>query len=208
MPAVDVICINHNIEYGVMYFQIKATLSGREDVYGLKYFSYDENYVCTGSKRFGYNCHIIKANDYTNRDLLIGYICIEYKMRDSNNIIINIQKSFLLLPNTNFFPTIQQNDLTFYSYKANPHKTIITFDTNTGMIYKIRFSERYKNIPIININIYYKADKLHDALPPPPMIGQLVPAAAPSAQPAADAAAQQKYLIMKMKYLNLKKQIN
>ena len=203
MPAVDVICINHNLDRGVKYFQIKATQSDRVDVYGLKYFSYKENYVCTGSKRFGYNCHIIKAIDNTNKDLLIGYICIEYNMSNYNNIKINSSKSFLLLPDTQFKPTtIEQNDWTFYSYRDNPHKAIITF--NPEMVNKISFYDFYKDKPIINniisnpisLDIDYDAIKSRKALPPPPMMGNLGPAAA---------AAQQKYFIMKMKYLNLKK---
>jgi hypothetical protein len=205
MPAVDVLCIHHAIDKGVKYFQIKATQSDRENVYGLKYFSYNENYICTGSKRFGYNCHIIKAIDNTNKDLLVGYICIEYNMVDYNNIKIDSKKSFLLLPNTEFNPNIQQNDLTFYNYIINPiysNKAIITF--NPEMVNKIRFSDFYKDKPIINkiisnpisLDIDYDAIKPLDVLPPPPMMGNLGPAAA--------AAAQQKYFIMKMKYLNLK----
>jgi hypothetical protein len=224
MPAVDVLCIHHTLKDGVKYFQIKATLSNTTDIYGLKYFSYKDNYVCTGSKRFGYNCHIIKAIDNANKDLLVGYICIEYKMVDYNNIKIDIKKSFLLLPNINFTPNIQQNDLTFYSYTDNPHKAIITF--NKEMVNKISFSDFYKDKPIINniisnsisLDIDYDATKPRNELSHPPMMRNLgieldaaLPAAAVFAfasEAAAAAAAQQKYFIMKMKYLNLKKKLN
>jgi hypothetical protein len=212
MPVVDVVCINNHNNNGVNYFQIKATQSDSTDIYGFKYFSFDNNYVCVGSKRFGYNCHVIKANDKTNKDLLIGYICIEYNMTDDykNTIKLDVQKSFLLLPNTQFIPTEEQNNWTFYSYTYNPNKAILTF--NPIMVRKISFSDFYRTAPTINniitdiisLNIDYDVIKVYNEPPDAPNFA----AAAPAAQSAADAAAQQKYLIMKMKYLNLKKQIN
>ena len=226
MPAVDVLCIHHTLKKGVKYFQIKATQSDARALGGLKYFNFTDgtlNHIFIGSKRFGHNCHVIIATDDTNRDLLIGYICIEYNMTANNKIKIDIKNSILLLPNTTFEPNIQQNNLTFYSYIINPvypNKAIITF--NSEMVKKISFSDFYNDKQIINkiisnpisLDIDYDAIKPLDALPPPPMMGNLGPApaaaaagasaAAAAGASAAAVAAQQKYFIMKMKYLNLK----
>lgn len=195
MPAVDVVCINkHN--NGVNYFQIKTSVDTL-DFHGCKYFSYAENYVCVGSKRFGYNCHIIRADDEKNKDLLVGYICIKYKESSMNNIRIDVRESFLLLPNLKYKPlTRLQETFTFYNYKSDPKcldKNII--EINTLMVNKITFLEKYINDDnikqkinnTINLNIIYDANKIREGQEPPAQLRSM-----------------QKYLIMKMKYLNLK----
>jgi hypothetical protein len=199
MPAIDVVCINNHKETGVNYFQIKTTIS---DKYyeNYKYFSYKDNYVCVGSKRFGFNCHVIKANTSENRDLLVGYICIEYKIMPSSNIKIELGTSFLLLPNINFKPARpEENDLTFYTYLDDPvfTKKNIIKPTIPSMVTKINFLNKYNDNPKIKqliskeikINIKYDTKNTYNGEPAPKKL-----------------RLKEKYFIMKMKYLNLKKQ--
>ena len=191
MPVVDVKCINlkHNNSMGPIYYQIKVT---KKDAFyaDYKYFSYDEEYVSAGSFNYGYNCHVIKADDIISRDILIGYICIEYNYTDLtfNKIIIDMNNSFILIPDLQFQPTVFQNDLTYYEYIRTDPSSIIKFNTN--MVNKYRFSELYQRIGPISLSNNYDARKLYiEEAPISPSF-------------------QYKYLVMKKKYLNLKKSIN
>ena len=192
MPVVDVKCINpsHDNHMGPIYYQIKATEQGTEYA-GFKYFSYDEEYICVGSINYGYNCHVIKATNLEDRDLLVGYICIEYKYHDFNSIIIDMNKSFVLIPNLDFNPHPSQMDWNYYDYILTRPISVIKFNNN--MIKKFRFSDLYKPLSIIKLNHYYDVVKVYNEQPPPLDLNMDV---------------QLKYLIMKTKYLNLKKQIN
>ncbi len=185
MPAVDVRCNNsaHGLEHGPKYYQIKATESGTT-YNSLKYFNLDDknvnfNYICTGSYRFGYNCHVMTPND-SDKDILIGYICLAYnKSKSDENIILDTTNSFILKPNLSFIPkSDEQKSWTYYKYldEKNPR---ITFHREMFEIIRL---------PSISIplNIIYDAKKIRTELPPENPIFI-------------------KYLIMKMKYLNLKK---
>ncbi len=191
MPVVDVRCINitHDLSMGPIYYQIKATQKGAVHA-GYKYFSYDDNYVSAGSINYGYNCHIVRADDYSSRDILIGYICVEYIYTDPtfNRIIIDMNSSFVLIPNLQFQPNIEQNDWTYYHYIRTTPSPIITFNNNMVRIFK--FSELFANFGVIQLSNYYDARKVYNEEPP----------TGPSFQ--------YKYLIMKKKYLDLKKLIS
>ena len=133
MPVVDVRCINphHNNTMGPIYYQIKATNKGTTYL-DYKYFSYDKNYISVGSVDYGKICHEITADNIDYRDILIGYICIEYNYTDDilNTINIDMDKSFILIPNLQFKPTILQKDLTYYRYIRTVPSPIITFNNN------------------------------------------------------------------------------
>ena len=186
MPAIDVRCNNprHILEnHGPKYYQIKATESGKTWS-GFKYFSLDENdsrlnYICTGSFRFGYNCHVMTSTD-KDKDILIGYICLAYTKSTTSDehIILNKSESFILKPNLLFQPTDAQKEWTYYTYVDRIHPRI-TFHREMFEVIK------FKDNKIINTNTIYNAEKIRPNAPPPP--------------------AFMKYLIMKMKYLNLKK---
>ena len=195
MPVVDVICVNpfHNNKMGPIYYQIKATEKDKTYL-GYKYFSYDENYVSTGSIRYGRICHEIKADDIQSRDILIGYICIEYKYINDNTINIDMDKSFILKPNCQFRPNIFQKELTYYKYIRIVPSPIVSFKDSfdNNMVIKKKFKELYAPFGIISLNNYYDANKIYDDEPPAKlMFGTM----------------QYKYLIMKKKYLDLKKKI-
>lgn len=188
MPVVDVRCINTGHVNGPIYYQIKATQQGAVHA-GYKYFSYDDNYVSAGSINYGYNCHIIRADDYNSRDILVGYICIEYNYTDPtfNKIIIDMNSSFILIPNLQFQPNIYQKDSTYYQYLRTTPSAIIGF--NNIMVNKYRFSELYQPFGIILLSNYYDVVKVYNE--EPPLFNM-----------------QYKYLIMKKKYLDLKNKIN
>jgi hypothetical protein len=189
MPVVDVRCINPEHKIGPIFYQIKATQKGTFHA-GLKYFSYDEEYICVGSYKYGHNCHEIKADNMVDRDLLIGYICIEYDYINMNSIAIDMNKSFVLIPNLQFIPLNQrQKEWTYYHYERIAPIPVIKFNTN--MVNKFRFSDIYKPFGIIKLNNQYDAIKPYDDSTLPMEIDF-----------------EQKYLIMKMKYLNLKKKLN
>jgi hypothetical protein len=197
MPVVDVRCINifHNNNMGPIYYQIKAT--EKDKIYlGHRYFSYDENYISTGSIKYGRICHEIRADDVVSKDILIGYICIEYRYISDNNIIIDMNKSFVLKPNLHFRPKLSQIYLTYYNYKRFNPPPIVSFKTSfdNKMVVKKKFKELYSPFGIISLNNYYDAHKTYDEEPPKKLI------LSPNQM-------QYKYLIMKKKYLDLKKKI-
>lgn len=194
MPVVDVKCINpsHNISMGPLYYQIKATEKDKT-FNKLNYFNYNEEYICVGSIKYGYNCHVIRADNMSDRDLLVGYICIEYYYTDetNNNIIIDMNKSFVLIPNLLYKPLEPiQNDWTFYNY-IYTHQSVPVIKFNNNMVRKFRFSDLYRPFGVIKLNNYYDSRKIYNELPP-----------------ALNMDVQLKYLIMKTKYLNLKKKLN
>jgi len=189
MPAVDVRCINphHTLINGPKYYQIKATEKDRT-FNGRRYFSFEEKYICTGSFRFGFNCHVMKYND-EYKDILIGYICLEYTYINDNNIRIDNNTSFILVPNLLFEPSTDEQKLwTYYSYNYSlNHRSIPMITFNPNMFTIIKFT----NIINISLSIIYDAKKIKIRNEEPPGALDL----------------KSKYLIMKMKYLNLKKTI-
>jgi hypothetical protein len=174
MPAVDVICTNpnHTLQMGPKFYQIKTTLSGTYHE-GRRYFSKKDRYICVGSYKYGYNCHVMRP-DNPNIDILIGYICIEYNIIKDNDIKIINTNSFILIPNLLYKPTTD----TYYEYISIPPNNITVIEFKPDM-FEIR------DIPskIIDLNVNYKT------IVPVKNIALL------------------KYLIMKKKYLDLKKSL-
>jgi hypothetical protein len=198
MPVVDVRCINpsHDNTMGPIYYQIKATEKDKFYL-GYRYFSHDENYISTGSKKYGGICHEIRADDVISRDILIGYICIEYILINNDIISIDMNKSFVLIPNLHFIPDVHQIDLTYYKYIRIEPSPIVSFETSyaNNMIFKKMFSELYKPFGVISLNTYYDAKKTYNKEPPAKLM------LSPTKK------MQYKYLIMKKKYLDLKNKI-
>ncbi len=157
MPVVDVKCINksHLIENGPKYFQIKAT--EKDTTFnGQKYFSLEQQYIKIGSTRYGQLSHEIKlGDDYNKKRILIGYICIEYYyISDSQRRInIDINRSFILIPNLNIQPqTLEDAELKYYTY-INTIIPTITFNPSLFNIilfnqYPIEYHNIFKNINI------------------------------------------------------------
>ena len=177
MPVIDVCCINenHTIHHGPKYYQIKATLAGNT-FRGQKYFDLQNLYISVGSVRYGYNCHIIKADDsLDDKSILIGYICIEYNYYETQNkITINMHNSFIVIPNLLY--KIKQNDDDISYYKYLTYEPIPAIQINPKVCFIINFdnfAERFnydktifKNISLSN---YYDGVKVRREDAPLPL---------------------------------------
>ena len=161
MPVVDLVCINkdHKIEHGVKFFQVKSSST---DGY-FKKTDISAGFIHVGSKRFGYNAHIIKSTESNDiKKILVGYICINYFNSEKQNImIINKKKSFVLLPNTK----INTIDESYYFYYDIPNKNVIGW--NNILVNQHIFNPSFNtfdnstqyNEKQINNNIFAKTSK-------------------------------------------------
>jgi hypothetical protein len=186
MPAVDVKCNNtHTPAMGPRFYQIKTTVANR--IYKkYKYFSLENQYICVGSYRYGYNCHIMTPGS-SSIDILVGYICIEYKEIQENKIKIEGGSSFILIPNL----SSQSTDTYYYEYISIPpdEMTVIRFNSHIRDMFTVI---KLSNHPPLKINLNAQIDLSfnYQTIEPLEPITLL------------------KYLIMKKKYLELKKNMN
>ena len=164
MPVVDLICTNknyHDINGGCIFYQVKTSTNDM-------YFNIKQKYVMVGSKKFGYNSHIINAqSDIKTKILLVGYICIfmEQNINDTQKYKINKKKSFVLIPD--FLQNINEN---YYNY-GNPimNKNTLRWNDNLVNIYdmnicldktEIDTTQQFEEFVIRNPYINYPYDKL------------------------------------------------
>lgn len=113
MPVIDVVCINddHTFENGVKFFQIKV--SNGSLFFGKPYFSLLDKTIHVGSRNFGDIVHSIRSSDSDiEKKILIGYICILYR-ESTNNLIINKENSFVVLPTLNVYEKVISKKLMF-----------------------------------------------------------------------------------------------
>lgn len=138
IPVVDLICINKNSPHHTnqlnqskqcFLFQVKTGFSGR-------YFNKNQGYITVGSKKFGYNSHIVNAHDsYDKKRLVIGYICIELDQLTTTQFKINKTKSFILIPNIQNKYNISQD---YYKYNGTfINKNIINWNKQVVDMYSI-----------------------------------------------------------------------
>jgi hypothetical protein len=146
-----------------------------------------DNYIHVGSKRFGFYCHNIKYTD--NKDILIGYICIEYNENETTNkLTINSNNSFIIKPKCNYTQKDQRkiDDDYYYKYiedlSTDKQKAIISINKDLCYIIKL-------HILPININIKFDCSTYH-IIPPP------------------KALVFYKYLKYKTRYISLKNILN
>ena len=180
-PVVDVRCVSveHKLEHGPKYFQVKSTEGAYFD--GKYYFDMNERYIFVGSKKYGYNAHCVKLSQ--PKDALIGYICIYYnRIGDSRRIRIHLDKSFILLPDLTLLPT--PIDEQYYEYQdiGLKKKQLIIFNEKCVKIIK------FKKLQDINLD-----DKFNTIKYIPPNIKTKL--------------TLMKYLKYKIKYLQLKNNI-
>lgn len=173
MPVVDLICTNFDYHFNnksCFLYQLKTSIDSN-------YFT--KNHITVGSKRFGYNSHIVKGTDNDNKKILvIGYICLFLTQNENHNnkYKINKSRSFILIPNL-------ENTLDdyYYSYGVNYFgKNIIRWNSKLVSINSInecidnannmnvdtnkQFSEviienPYKYIPSIKLDSEWKKYK-------------------------------------------------
>lgn len=138
MPVIDILCINeeHPLDR-TRFFQIKTTSGNLFN--GKPYFSKKKKFIHVGSYRYGYNIHnITNFTEEKYKNMLIGYICIEYKV-DGNFIKINRKNSFYIIPDIADFPRYIYNEtnnkiLHFYTEPLE-----ITDLYNSNNIYRYYF---------------------------------------------------------------------
>ena len=145
MPVIDLICTNFDYHYnngGCFMYQLKTSIDSN-------YFN--KNHITVGSKRFGYNSHIVKGSDDDNKKLLvIGYICLfltQNENNDNNNKYkINKSKSFVLIPDLK--STLDEH---YYSYGVNYFgKNIIRW--NSKLVTMNSISNCINNIDNMNVD--------------------------------------------------------
>lgn len=145
LPVVDAICINKTDEgnslhlLGPRIYQIKVAINDSN------YFGKD--FILAGSKRFGYNSHVIenKGHDLM-KNTVVGYICISVNSISDTQYKINYDKSYVLIPIFNN----KDKTGTFYkyddSYKSKYKKNKIVF--NPDLVRQKKLSD-IMNIPLI-----------------------------------------------------------
>jgi hypothetical protein len=203
MPVIDVKCSNseHTLFHGPKYYQIKSSESGTV-FHNQNYFNLFEKYIKVGSPRYGKICHDVKVGDDINKkQILIGYICIEYVYPSdiTRKISINLNKSFILIPNLQIYLQIPDNDyeslnLKYYTYLSEAPLPVITFDERLFKIYTLNMFAEEQNISKsifnnINVDLIFNTTE-HI---PEYLKRRLI--------------FQKKYLKYKQKYLKLKKNI-
>jgi hypothetical protein len=187
MPVIDAVCSNEHPNHS-RYFQIKTTMSETKNIYGFYYFNFKQNYISTGSKRYGYNAHYINASDpINNKKLLVNYICIEYNI-NNNKININTSKSFCV------FPILElRSDKPYYEYMKNIYNKSIVIPS-LELCERITFKDLYDDIEqfkSIELNYYFDTRKVYNKIPHKLLFPSKI-----------------KYLLMKKKYIDLKKKLN
>jgi len=152
IPVVDVICVNkepYAIELHKKYpriYQIKVSLNKS------KYFT--NEYIHTGSLRYGYNSHMAKVKNIKYNLIVVGYICIHLDDLDdlNNDYRINQQKSYVLVPTLNATGVSG----TYYTYGTSSFygKPKIIWNKNAVKTYKL---QNYLNLKSISTSIvFYK----------------------------------------------------
>ena len=148
MPVVDLICINFDYHFnngGCFMYQVKTAIDSN-------YFT--KTHITVGSKRFGYNSHIVKGNDDDNKKfIIIGYICLYLTQNENDNTKYKIKKSnsFVLIPDLK-----SVLDEPYYSYGVNYFgKNIIRWNSKLVKLDKID-----KCISNMNINTNEQFDEV------------------------------------------------
>jgi hypothetical protein len=128
-PAVDLVCVNidHKYENGVKFFQVKS--SSGANFNGKPYFNKEKRIIRVGSINYGSIIHNILPSNIDKR-LLIGYICIKYRLSTDEQNLRILLDSFIVLPNLNVY-----NNDPYYQYiETGDNHPMITFTHNCRVI--------------------------------------------------------------------------
>lgn len=162
MPVIDLICINpfHIDNNECFLYQVKTSV-GKNSYFG-------ETFATIGSKKFGYNSHMVRGTDTDEKKkLVIGYICINLKEDTVDNnkftIVPNMKKSFIVIPKiqsklNEYFYTY---DIQRYPFNKNIikwngkmatimdiSKCIVNYNVNTNIVFNDTIIENpYINFP-------------------------------------------------------------
>jgi len=157
-PIIDLVCINinHNIDDGVKFFQVKSSHLNSTSINGQPYFSFQDKTIMTGSKNWGKLVHEIKGSDnYNKKKILIGYICILFtESSDQKYIYINQINSFVVLPYVYL-----DDDEPYYEYTDFNYHPQIRFNNNMNFIgnfnghnLMLKHTNEYDNYTFIETN--------------------------------------------------------
>jgi hypothetical protein len=149
LPVVDAICINKTEEGNTLHllgpriYQIKVAINDSN------YFGKD--YVLAGSKRFGYNSHVINNKEHDPlKNTVTGYICISVNTDSINTdkdtfYKINYDKSYTLIP---IFSNKEKSGY-FYTYDD----TYKSRYKKNKIIFNPKLVRQKKLIEIMNISL-------------------------------------------------------
>lgn len=135
MPLIDLVCVNsiHKSDKMCRYWQVKT-----KSKYS-RYFNSD--YITVSNYKYSDYIYNIKSNDEENKDLCIGFICIEL----DNYNLINKRNSFIVKPRLDI-----SIDEKYYNY----NKELNIIFPNYSLCEKIHFTD-FSYLPIFNINDNY-----------------------------------------------------
>lgn len=175
MPVIDLVCINqsHTINMGVRYFQVKSSNGTLFE--NRKYFNYDpnnqdNNIIYVGSKKFGKHVHDIKTyNTDSEKEILIGYICIEYIDNPFDNFIrVKLSKSFVVLPKLKIISKqlFDENDYLNLG-QVETLEQIETLEQNEKIeqIEKLKYDIDEENFDLTEQDWYYKYAQINSSHP-------------------------------------------
>lgn len=132
MPVIDLICTNKKEhKNGIRFFQVKSKIINLDIPTKFEYFN-KKSHISVGSKRFGYNAHMISGKD-RDKSTLIGYICVALRQtNDKQTFNIDKKESFALVPDINKY-----NDEYYYAYHNTGFKEVIQWNPTIVDIYPI-----------------------------------------------------------------------
>ncbi len=224
MPVVDVACVNpsHVLSHGPRYYQIKATQNTGPN----KYFTRTPishsptGYIKVGSKRYGKFSHEVLVTDESDKDLVVGYICISYTQKGDMRITINPDESFILIPNLIARQNPQATHHAYYKYLYTRNSVVVCYNYFYMMPFSLREYFQLVDLDLtllnnININYRFEYDEgeitISQVLNPTQTTDASGASAYPqtplrSVEPPAKkrSAFYNKYLKYKTKYINLK----
>lgn len=181
-PIIDLVCINSEHYGGPIFYQVKSSILINNKSAKFKdkhYFNLDindpnQNTIMAGSRKWGELIHDIKPSDIEENKnlsyLLIGYICILYRINrkrngEINSLSINPNLSFIVLPNINLIKSSYIDNDYFYKYTNNQDKEI-TFNLNTNNIINL-CGEKKNNLNEIKTKLSFDDDDLPNKIPEP-----------------------------------------
>lgn len=153
MPVVDVICTNYNYHIDkneTFLFQIKISTSLNN------YFSKNNKYILIGSKKYGYNSHVINGADQAfDKQLLINYICLQLDQIADNTYNIDKRNSFILIPDAK--KNINNHYYEYIQKQNRFNRSAITWNIN--LVGELGINNYCDNF-IVNTNTVFSINKI------------------------------------------------
>lgn len=120
VPVVDFVCINkdYHIKSNTCFlFQLKISLNNQ-------YFSFRQQTISIGSKKYGEIPHSIKGNGI--KKIVPGYICLKLISKEMQTYKIDTQDSFIIIPN--YLDNSNKSYYEYMPYLDKYGKNVITWN--------------------------------------------------------------------------------